>query len=94
MSNEAYSGDLVTVATFPEPASASVARTALESAGIPVFLQGENANSLLPVAFDAQLQVRLEDEVAARQLLSSSDLSPETMEDVTAAEMADEDPTR
>jgi hypothetical protein len=87
MSNELYTGDLVTVASFPEPATANVARTALESAGIPVFVQGENANSLLPVAFMATLQVRAEDEAAAREVLAASDFDPESMEDVTAAEM-------
>jgi hypothetical protein len=87
MSNELYTGELVTVASFPEPATANVARMALESAGIPVFMQGENANSLLPVAFLATLQVRSEDEVAAREVLSASDFAPESLADVTAAEM-------
>ena len=53
-----YSGELVTVATFPEPAEANMARTVLETAGIDVFLQGENANVMIPVAFNARLQVR------------------------------------
>ena len=81
---------LVTVAEFPEPASANVARMALDAAGIPSFLQGENANSLLPVAFSARLQVRPEDERTAREVLSSAFESPESMEDVTAAERASE----
>jgi hypothetical protein len=80
----------VTVATFPEPMEANMARSALEAAGIEVFLQGETANSLLPVAFSSQIQVRSEDEAAARGLLSAMDDAPESLEDVTAAEIAAE----
>jgi hypothetical protein len=95
MSNEThnekpYDGPLVTVATFPEPAEASLARSVLEGAGIAVFLRGENANSLIPVAFESQLQVRPEDESTARALLNSAEDAPESLEDVTAAEIADE----
>ncbi len=85
-----YSGDLVTVATFPEPAEASVARTALESAGIEVFLQGETANGMIPIAFSSKLQVRAEDASAARAVLADAVNSPESLESVTAAEIADE----
>jgi hypothetical protein len=85
-----YAGELVTIATFPEPAEASLARTALESAGIDVFLQGESANSMIPVAFSSRLQVRPEDESAARALLNDMDDAPESMESVTAAEIAAE----
>jgi hypothetical protein len=81
----------VTVATFPEPMEANMARSALEAAGIEVFLQGETANSLLPVAFSSRIQVRNEDEAAARSLLSAMDDAPESLEDVTAAEIAAED---
>jgi len=86
-----YAGELVTIATFPEPAEASMARTALESAGIDVFLQGETANSMIPVAFTSRLQVRSEDEAAARSLLDAMNDSPESMESVTAAEIAAEE---
>jgi hypothetical protein len=82
--------ELVTVATFPEPMEANMARSALESAGIAAFLQGETANSLLPVAFASRLQVRPADEAAARAVLEAMDDAPESLEDVTAAEMADE----
>ncbi len=82
--------ELVTVADFPDPATANIARTALESANISVFLQGENANSLLPVAFGARLQVRPEDEGAARALLADFEVRPESLQDVTEAETADE----
>jgi hypothetical protein len=81
---------LVTVATLPDPASANMARMALDSAGIRSFLQGENANSMIPVAFWARLQVRPEDEQAAREVLASAEIAPESMEDVTAAEIAGE----
>lgn len=93
MTNEAVDATndaLVTVASYPDPATASVARMALESAGIPVFLQGENANSLIPVAFMAQLQVRSADVAAAVEVLESSDLAPLSLDEVTAAEQAAE----
>ncbi len=82
--------ELVTIATYPEPMEASLARTELEAAGIPVFLQGETANSLIPVAFVSQLQVYASDEAEARKLLESMDDAPESMEAVTAAEIAAE----
>ncbi|HEX4155949.1 MAG TPA: DUF2007 domain-containing protein [Acidobacteriaceae bacterium] len=85
--------ELVTVSVFPDPASANMARMALEAAGITSFLQGENANSMIPVAFEARLQVRTEDEAAARAVLDSAEDDPESMEDVTAAQMAAEDET-
>ena len=83
--------ELVTIATFPEPMEANMARSALEAAGIPVFLVGETANSMVPVAFESQLQVRVTDEAAARGLLEAMDDAPESLESVTAAEIADED---
>jgi hypothetical protein len=82
--------ELVTVADFPDPATAQVAQAAMEAAGIPVFLQGENANSLLPIAFGALLQVRPADEAAARAILKDFEVAPESMADVTAAEQAEE----
>jgi hypothetical protein len=83
--------ELVTVATFPEPMEANMARSALEAAGIGVFLRGETANNMIPVAFASQLQVRSEDEAAARSLLDGMDDAPETLESVTAAEIAAEE---
>ncbi len=85
--------DLVTIATFPEPMEANMARSALEAAGIPVFVVGETANSLIPVAFESQLQVQVKDEAAARSLLEEMNDSPESLESVTAAEIAAEDPS-
>jgi hypothetical protein len=84
--------EYVTIATFPEPMEASMARMALESAGIDVYLQGETANSLIPVAFMSQLQVRPQDEAAARRVLDAFEEAPESMEAVTAAEIAAEEP--
>jgi hypothetical protein len=89
-----YNGPLVTIATFPEPAEANMARSVLEGAGIPVFLRGEIANSLVPVAFESQLQVRSEDAAAARALLNSAQDAPESLESVTAAEIAGESTPR
>ncbi len=62
--------DLVTVAKFMEPVEAQMAKGILESAGIKCFLLGENANSLLAFAFRVRLQVRRDEEEAARQLLA------------------------
>jgi hypothetical protein len=69
---------------------ANMARSALESAGIAVYVRGEVANSLIPVAFESQLQVKAVDRAEALKLLSAMDDSPESLEDVTAAELADE----
>ena len=80
----------VTVADFPDPATANVARTALESANIDVILQCEYAMSLLTVAFGVGLMVRPGDEQAARAILNDFEARPETMESVSAAETADE----
>jgi hypothetical protein len=84
------SDELVTVARFQEPMEANMARSALESAGIEVFVRGEVANSMIPVAFESELQVKAADEADARKLLSAMDDSPASLEDVTAAEVADE----
>ena len=86
--------ELVTIATFPEPMEANMARSALEAAGIPVFMVGETANSMIPVTFESQLQVQAKDEVAARGLLDEMNDAPASMESVTAAEIADEDSSR
>ncbi len=82
--------ELVTVAEFADPATGNVARSAIESANIPVFMQGENANSLIPVAFGVRVQVRPQDEAAARQVLADFEAAPETLESVTRAERDDE----
>jgi Putative prokaryotic signal transducing protein len=86
--------ELVTIATFPEPMEANMARSALEAAGIPVFMVGETANSMIPVAFESQLQVQAKDEAAARSLLEAMNETPESLESVTAAEIAAEDSSK
>jgi hypothetical protein len=86
--------ELVTIATFPEPMEANMARSALEAAGIPVFIVGETANSMIPVAFESQLQVQMKDEAAARGLLDALNDAPESLESVTAAEIEDEGSSR
>lgn len=82
--------ELITVADFPDPATAHMARMALEAAGIPVFLQGENANNLLPVAFGARVMVPPAKEAAARAVLADFEAQPVSFEDVTQAESDDE----
>jgi len=84
------SEDLISIATFPEPAEASLAQSALEAAGIESFLQGGTANGLIPVAFTARLMVQRGDAAAANDVLQGAELSPESLEDVTAAEVANE----
>ncbi len=80
----------VTVAEYPDPAAAHMARMALDDANIPVFLQGENANNMLPVAFGARVMVHPEDEAAARKVLTDFDAQPVSFAEVTAAEKAAE----
>ena len=65
---------LVTVARFESPVEAQIARGMLESVGIETFLVGENVNNLLQAAFRVRLQVRIEDERAARELLAPANL--------------------
>lgn len=81
---------LVTIATFPEPMEASIARSALESAGIACWINGESANTLIPIAFTAQLQVGASDEAEAREILQQMETSPVSLESVTEAEEASE----
>jgi len=62
----------VTVGKFLEPINAQMAKGLLESAGIECFLQGENANSLLALAFRARLLVHKQDEETAREILGEA----------------------
>jgi hypothetical protein len=61
---------LATIARFESPVEAQMAKGLLESSGVECFLVGENANNLIQAAFRVRLQVRLEDETAARELLA------------------------
>ena len=80
--------ELVTIATFPEPMEANMARSALEASGIPVFVVGETANSMIPVAFESQLQVQAKDEAAARRVVGDAELGA-PQQDVAAARSFD-----
>ena len=63
---------LVAVGSYESPVEAQIARGMLESAGVESFLVGQNANELLQAAFRVWLQVRVEDEEAARELLAQT----------------------
>ena len=77
----------VSVGKFLEPTNAQMAKGMLESAGIECFLQGENANSLLALAFRARLLVHKQDEEAARELLGSTgDETEEEREELGAGD--------
>ena len=66
---------LVPVGRFLDPSEAQFAKGMLESAGIEVFLQGANANAIVPLAFRVRLSVRREDEDTARVLLAEAELA-------------------
>ncbi len=61
---------IVTVASFNEPLEADMARLRLQSAGIEVFLTGENARIMEPGLGDLRLQVAAADEADARAVLA------------------------
>ena len=79
---------LVTVGRFESPVEAQIAKGMLESAGVECFLVGENANNLIQAAFRVRLQVRVEDEAAARELIAgpAGSLEDETDPDGTETE--------
>jgi len=64
---------LVTVGRFQDSVEVQMAKGMLEAAGIETFLVGENVNQLMPMAFRVRLQVRVEDEDEALELLDPSD---------------------
>ncbi len=64
--------EVVTVAHFTEPLEAEMARGRLESAGIEVFLAGENARIMEPGLGPLRLQVAAKDEVDARAVLADA----------------------
>lgn len=72
---EDYDGrddQLVMVGRFLDPLEAQMAKGMLESAGIECFLQGVNANAMVPLAFRVRLQVRHSDEALARELMAET----------------------
>ena len=62
---------LVTVGRYPDAVEAQMAKGMLEAAGVETFLVGETVNQLMPMAFRVRLQVRVEDEDDALELLHS-----------------------
>ena len=66
---------LVRVGRFLDPSEAQMAKGMLESAGVEVFLEGQNANAMVPLAFRVRLAVRAEDEETARELLRDAEFS-------------------
>ncbi|MFZ0272293.1 MAG: DUF2007 domain-containing protein [Acidobacteriaceae bacterium] len=62
--------DVVTIASFTEPLEAEMAKLRLESAGIEVFLAGENARIMEPGLGPLELQVSSDDEEDARAILA------------------------
>jgi hypothetical protein len=62
--------EMVVVARYSDPAEAQLAKSVLEGAGVDSFLSGEEANSLIPAALGARLQVRRGDEATAKTLLN------------------------
>ena len=67
--------EVVTVASYSEPVEADMARLRLQSAGIEVFLAGENARILEPGLAPLRLQVAAADAVDARAVLADTGLS-------------------
>jgi hypothetical protein len=62
----------VTIANFFSPAEAHVSRMALEEAGIAAWVADEAGGTMYGVGIGARLQVRAEDEGAAREVLSAA----------------------
>jgi RNA-binding protein YlmH len=74
--------ELVMVGRFIDPSEAQMAKGMLEAAGIDCFIQGENANALMAGIFRARIEVRKEDEPAARALMeSANEATPPGQED-------------
>ena len=63
---------LVMVGRYLDPSEAQMAKGMLESAGVECFLQGENANAMVPMAFRVRLEVQKKDEVEAKALLAET----------------------
>jgi hypothetical protein len=68
--------NVVTIASFNEPLEAEMAKLRLESAGIEVFLSGENARIMEPGLGPLELQVSSEDEEDARAILADPGTDP------------------
>lgn len=75
--------DLVTVARFNEPLEAEMAKLRLESAGITVFLSGENARIMEPGLGPLEMQVSAEDEDDARAILDDPGAPPDAADQMS-----------
>jgi len=71
--------DLVTIASFTEPLEAEMAKLRLESAGIQVFLSGENARIMEPGLGPLEMQVSADDEEDARAILADPGAPPDAV---------------
>ncbi|ADW67904.1 putative signal transducing protein [Granulicella tundricola] len=63
---------LVMVGRYLDPSEAQMAKGMLESAGVECFLQGENANAMVPMAFRVRLEVQRKDLDEAKALLAAT----------------------
>lgn len=80
-------GKVVTIAEFNEPLEAEMARMRLQSAGLDVFLSGENARIMEPGLGPLQLQVRAEDAEDAMAILADpGEPTDEEIDEAAAAE--------
>jgi hypothetical protein len=70
--------NLVTIASFTEPLEAEMAKLRLQSAGIDVFLSGENARIMEPGLGPLEMQVSADDEDDARAILADPGAPPDT----------------
>lgn len=73
--NIADNDRLVMVGRFLDPSEAQFAKGMLESAGVECFLQGANANAMVPLAFRVRLSVRAADRDTALVLLAEAELA-------------------
>lgn len=64
--------EMVTVGTFLEPIEAEMTKGRVESAGIAVFLSGENARMMEPGLGPLRLQVASADAEDARAILADA----------------------
>lgn len=73
------SAPTVTIAHFFSPAEAHASRMALEEAGIAAWVADEAGGTMYGVGIGARLQVRVEDEDAAREVLSAAPVPAEAL---------------
>lgn len=64
------SQDLVVVSTFPSVTDAQIAKGVLAEAGIDSMIRADDAGGMYPTIRGAQLLVRSEDVVDAREVLN------------------------